>query len=91
MERVVVESRNVLGLPKLVLETFPELVLENVVVSTLQKRDHLLLLRLSHHLEVELRQSTLNHTRKERPLSFYISIFLYVLTNEVFLSLQHIH
>jgi hypothetical protein len=45
-----------------VLETFPELVLENVVVSTLQKRDHLLLLRLSHHLEVELRQSTLNHT-----------------------------
>jgi hypothetical protein len=53
VQGVVVKSRYVCGLPYLILEAFPELVLDNVVMSMVEKIPDLLLFEASHNFKIK--------------------------------------
>ena len=53
VQGVVVEGRYVCGLPYLILEAFPELVLYNVVMSMVEKVPHFLLFETGHNFKIK--------------------------------------
>lgn len=92
VQRIVVESRDVGWFPYFVLETFPKLVLNNVVVVAIEENSYFLLFESRHNLKVKFIEQSYNRIVKKGLFGVYLfDKFAKMFVDEILFSLKHIN